>query len=498
MPFTTGTARTPSELLNAINTHLIANGWTRIRGETDMNCASPKAARYWRMLAYEIQTTTNDFPGIQRFDLRTTVGGASAVVSGAGYSVSSLGTGTPSGLAAGGAVVRSADIDDGAWWVRHDFGSPVTIREVVIQADSTVGNTPRDFLIQWSNDGETWTTMIERTGEVWTASQTKTFSFPDGTLFSGHVASNAPRRSGHAEDLATLTVFGTASSGRELSEDYWIWQGPGYDAARRVYIHARGFCRQAVGSHYIEWDFSTDYNAAIRNWYGQAGSSLVSRTHMMDSGTVTYWLYSNSKRIVLITRSGAQDYTSSYVGFMSAFATPDQYPFPLLISTSVPDESTYTASSANARISSCADPGINCSVCRLWDGTLVAPGNRPDASASSNLYLETPATAWVWPYHTGAAARGDWPFGWIGDSVDYNNHFLDRLIPTNQNSLPLFPCVVQASNFGNIGALDGVFAIPGGGVLTATQLITIAGVNYRIFPNRTRRDGVNWMAIRED
>lgn len=497
MPFATGTARTPSELLNAINTHLTANGWTRIRGETDMNCAAPKAARYWRLLAYEIQTTTNDFPGVQRFDLRTTIGGASAVVSGAGYSVSSLGTGNPATLASGG-VVRAADIDDGAWWVRHDFGSPVTIREVVIQADTTVGNTPRDFLIQWSNDGETWTTMIERTGEVWTASQTKTFSWTDGSLFSGHVASNAPRRSGHAEELNLLLQFSPTSAGRELSEDYWIWQGPGYDAARRVYVHARGFCRQSSATHVIEWDFSIGYNAAIRGWGLQEGSTGLTRSHLMDSGTVTYWIYSNSKRFILVTRSGAQDYTSSYVGFMSAFATPDQYPFPLLLSTTMMQFDGFTSGQTNARLSSCADPGLNSASARLWDGTIVTPNNRPDASASSNLYLQVPSTAWIWPYHTGSAARGDWPLGTIGDNVDYNAHMFDRIVPTAQNALPLFPCVVQSSQYGNIGVLDGVFAIPGGGVLTPTQLLTIGGVNYRVFPNRTRRDGVNWMAIRED
>ncbi|UXO93748.1 distal tail protein [Pseudanabaena phage Pan1] len=497
MPFTTGTARTPSELLNAINTHLVANGWTRIRGETDMNCAAPKAARYWRLLAYEIVTTTNDFPGVQRFDLRTTIGGASAVVSGAGYSVSSLGTGNPANLATGG-VVRAADIDDAAWWVRHDFGSPVTIREVVIQADSTVGNTPRDFLIQWSNDGETWTTMFERTGETWTASQTRTYSWADGTRYSGHVADNAPRRSGNAEDILQNLQFGTTSPGRELGEDYWIWQGPGYDASRRVYIHARGFCRATSSTHAISWDFSIGYDAAIRLWNSQVGNTSLSRTHLMDSGTVTYWLYSNSKRIVLVTRSGTQDYTSSYVGFMSAFGTPDQYPFPLMISTTSVDQTTYVSGSSNSRLSSCADPGRNGTVVRLWDGTLIYPDNRPDNSATSNLYLQTPSSGWVWPYHTGSAARGDWPLSQIGDYVDYAGHFLDRMIPTAQGTLPLFPCVVQSADYGNIGVLDGVFAVPGGGVLTPLQVLTIGGVNYRVFPNRTRRDGVNWMAIRED
>ena len=216
----------------------------------------------------------------------------------------------------------------------------------------------------------------------------------------------------------------------------------------------------------------------------------------MDSGTITYWIYCNSKRLILITRSGAQDYTSTYVGFMSAFGTPDQYPFPLVIASSSPAETTFIMGNSNNQISSCADPGLSCGLARLWDGTILPFGNRPP-SAAQNLYAETPP-AWIWPYHTGSASFNSWPFATIGDSNSYNGHMFDRLIPNAQGELPLFPCSLQSGDYSNIGVLDGVFAIPSGGTLTPTQLITIGADDYRIFPNRTRRDGVNWMAIRED
>ncbi len=497
MPFTTGTARTPSELLNAVSTHLVANGWTKLRGETDMNCASPKAARYWRLLSWDVGTSSIDFHGLQLFNMRTVAAGANVATVGANFSSSSVGTGPLSNLVAGG-LVRSADIDDATWWVKYDFGAPVTVREFYLRGDSTLANSPKNFAFQWSNDDRVWTTYQEYSGITWTASEFKTFTIADGTLASRHVASNAPRRSGRNENFPS-DIDWSASEFRDFSEDYWLWQGPGYDAARRVFIHARSQCRPSASSHAIEWDFSIAHDAAILPFLGQSGSSLVYRSHLMDSNTITYWLYSNSKRFILITRSGAQDYTSSYCGFMSPFAQPDDYPFPLLISTTMPDPNTYSSGTVNARLSMCADPGLNAAVMRLWDGTLNNIGNRPD-DPGSNRYLQTPTTAWVWPYHVGVANRPTAPReGWVGDYFDYDSaHAFDYFRATQQNDLPLIPCMVQQWPYGNIGVMDGVFAIPSGGLLTPTQLITIGAVNYRVFPNRTRREPVSWMAIRED
>lgn len=497
MPFTTGTARTPSELLNALNTHLVANGWTKLRGETDMACASPKAARYWRILVWESVTTTNDFRGLQLFNMRTTPSGANQATNGANFSSSSVGTGTASLMAAGG-LLRSATINDRAWWVQYDFGVPTTIREFYVRGDSTAGNSPRDFAFQWSNDGITWTTLIEYHAQSWVASEYKTFTVADGYLDGRHVAATAPRRSGNAEDFMIDQNWATSDS-RDFSEDVWAWQGPGYDAARRVYIYARSYCRPSSSTHVIEWDFSIGYDAGNLIWGAQNGVSGVQRSHLMNSETVTYWIYSNSKRFILVTRSGAQDYTSSYVGFMSAFSQPNDYPFPLLISATMPDRISYISGDVNARLSSMADPGLDATVCRLWDGTLIYPGNRP-SNGASNLYLANPATSWIWPYHFGASQIFvPWPSVIGSDTNDYSpGHIFDFIQATEQGELPLIPCTVQHDPYGNIGVMDGVFAIPSGGLLTPTQIIVIGLQNYRVFPNRTRREPIGWFCVRED
>lgn len=497
MPFTSGTSETPSTLLNAMNAHLVANGWTKLRGESDMNVAGPKAARYWRVLVFELQVTGNQSVGVQLLHFKTVIAGANVATVAANWVLSSLAVGTTALLVSGG-LVRSAVIFDRAWSATYDFGVATTIREMTMRADTTVGNTPRDFLVQWSNDNKTWTTINRRNALVWTASETKSFSWADGVTDATHASATGPRRTGRGEDFGTLTTIPFTDTFCDLSDDVWIWQGPGYDAARRVYIHARGHTRNTLGTYVIEWGVSIGYNASALNWSDHPGFSTVQRSHLFQNTTVNYWFYSNSKRIILITRSGAQDYMSSYVGFLSAFGTPDQYPFPLAIFTTTSTKEAFVFGDTDNRLSSCVDPGLAAAVVRLWDGTEIYPSNR-DPNVATNLFSRFPATSWVWPIHPGSVGRPLNPAGWAGDWNDYvGAHFFDNFVATRQSHLPLFPCIVQHDPFGNVGALDGLFALPSGGILSPTSILTIAGQNYRIFANRTRRNGVNFFAVRED
>lgn len=499
MPFATGTAATPSVLLNAINTHLIANSWTNLRGETDMACASPKTARYWRLMVWETETTTDDFRELKHFGLRTAVGGANVATTGANMAVSSINTGLASDLVTtGGTAIVSANITDQAWWCTYDFGVGTIVREIVLEV-GTDGRAPRDFAVQWSNDNITWTTMFQQAAQAWIDNETLIFTFDDLFLFADHQSGTEPRRAGNAEDMTSL-VSTITTPGRHFSEDVWTWQGPGYDAARRVYIHARAYYDLAASTHGIEWDFSVEADPLKVIWNENEGSTQLGITHLMDSGTVTYWIYSNSKRIVLITLSGSQDYTSSYVGFTSAFATPQDFPFPLYVGSTSPDVSAHNSAESNARLSSIQDPGLECGMVRLWDGTLKFVENRPvDASAERYLISTPTRETWMWPMYFGSTGRGNWPAAHGSDWADgVPAHMFQYIVPTQQNHLPLFPATIMNDPYGNVGVLDGVFSIPGGSALSPEQIITISGQDYKVFPNRTRRLDTAWFCVRED
>lgn len=484
MPNASGTANTASQVLQAINTLVTANGWTKLRGETDNACASPKSARYWRMLWIETESPNLDYRELNAIEFRTTLGGAA--ISGT-WSTPGTATGSPPGY------FRSSDIDDFVYWVKLDAGSPTIVREVSIQCQ-TDGEAPRDFYIQWSNDDLTWTTMFKVEGEAWIDNETKIYQFDDGYLHPGHDTGTDARRVGFDVRTDNGSVYSMSNAFSEWGDDRFIWQAPGYDADRRVYIQAQGHSNLIDSTNSIRFVTSPEYDGALPGFFDQVGGPAGSEVILIfDINPVDYWIYMNNTRLIVVIKSGADDYTSAYVGFLGAFADPDNYPHPLFMSATSYQFDAFNV--VNNRLSSMADPGFDSAYIRLWDNTWYSVWNR-QSQIINNIYDEDRDFT-VWPYHCGGAGRGDWPFVWIGDHVDFDNHFLNQQDPTDQGDYPLYPAIVQHRSYGNIGALQGVYVIPGA-LVTPEQVLTIDAVDYRVFPNRNRRNGCNWFCVRED
>jgi hypothetical protein len=483
MPNATGTANTPSELLAAINTLVTANGWTKLRGETDMNCASPKAARYWRLLWIENEDTANDFRELNSIEFRTTLGGAAIAGT---WTARSVVTGAPP------AYFRSADIDDQIFWVKLDAGSATIVREAVIQCQ-TDNEAPRDFMIQWSNDDLTWTTMYRTNNLGWIDNETKIFQFDDGYIDPIHTSGTEARRIGFDVRSDFDTVRSFTDPYAEWCDDRFIWQAPGYDANRRIYIQAQGHSNLSSSSNYIRFTLSPEYDGNVPGFHNQIGGTSQDVLLIFDINPIEYWIYMNSTRLIVIVKNGADDYTSAYIGFLGAFADPDNFPHPLFMSATSYQFDAYNVT--DNRLSSMCDPGDNAAWMRLWDNNWYELSNR-NSSGLTNVYKEFPVS-YVWPYHIGGTDRGNWPFTFIGDYVDFDNHFLNQQDPTAQGDYPLYPAIAVHREFGNIGAMQGVYVIPGG-VVVPEQVVTISAVNYRAFPNRDRRDGCNWFLVRED
>lgn len=486
MPFISGTAKTPSALLVAMNSHLTANGWVKIQGNEDLRTDSPIDARYWRVLWNETENTGSDFRELRNLEFRETLGGVNQATVVANLTSNVAPQSGSWGDVLGSDVVRiSPNINDDPFWLEYDFGSPQTVREIVLKAD-TDDYAPRDISIQFSTNGLTWTTMFKQTGLSWVDQETKTFQFDDGFRYIEHADLNQPRKSG--SDIDT----GQAS---ERSNDVFIWQGPGYDAARRVYVAAEGLVDPQNSTHWIRFYSFIGYEAGLHPSQ-QEGVQDQDCYLIMDQNEVSFWFYSNSIRMVLVTLSGVSDYTSAYAGFMAAFGLPDNFPQPLFVGATA--NSAEVSVSSRPDLSTFCDPGTQNASWRDWNGDWNSVNNR-DTEVVNDNYELVPANSWTFPWHSGQIGTSDpFPFGFAGNNGEDGNHWLDRIVPGPGGELPLYPVVVMNDPYGAVGALDGVFAIPGGNVIAPQQIITIGGQDYRVFPNRDRRQGHHWFVIRED
>jgi hypothetical protein len=335
--------------------------------------------------------------------------------------------------------------------------------------------------------------MFRASGQTWSNSQSRVYQFDDGYLDSLHTNGTQARRIGFDVRSDFSSVYSFASTYSDWCDDRFIWQAPGYDANRRIYIEARGHSSLESSSNYIQFTLSPEYNSGTPGFGDQLGGYSSDTFLIFDINPVEYWIYMNSTRLIIIVKSGADDYTSAYIGFLGAFADPDNYPHPLFMSATSFQFDAYNVS--DNRLSSMADPGDQAGVVRLWNNSWYFVENR-NSSGITNLYKNSPVT-YTWPYHVGGAGRGNWPFQFVGDWVDFDNHWLNQQDPTDQGDFPLYPVIVINREFGNIGALQGVYVIPGQ-VVVPEQVITINAINYRAFPNRDRRDGCNWFLVRED
>lgn len=132
---------------------------------------------YWRI---NVTATSSSHVTVAELVMRSTVGGADLCVGGTG-----------SASAASNPVANAFDKNNNtAWgafdnpvqWLRYQFPSTVAVSVVEITAENGgvagVSASPRDFTIQFSDDGSTWTTAATITGQTgWTAGQKRTFTF---------------------------------------------------------------------------------------------------------------------------------------------------------------------------------------------------------------------------------------------------------------------------------------------------------------------------------
>lgn len=502
MAFANGTFQTPTQLLSAINALLVANGWTKLRGVEPANVQSPVAARFWRVISYDRGNTSTN--GIRNLQFRGTPGGPNLATDPNKFTANGTSaTGRTNILTDNGTTTFNMGSGNYTGWVMtYEFDTPTVIREILYRGSATVNQSPLNVIVTHSNDGVTWDTMFIANGLSWTASETKLFTFPDGYLNPIHPGPMIPSRAGRVEDTYTLN-YRNDVSGADLSNDVWTWEGPGYDASRRVYISLRGHNHiSRVGAN-IELIFHTGFDPAFSNPYDMPGTPIEVASIPLSAGESEYWIYANNHRLVIVVRGGAGDYSSGYVGFMGAFTPPEYYPFPLIAVGSAPSWLFTGNSPANNRLSSIVDPGDGCGHLALWTGVTYPCGNRESSTLTDGIQNNVSGSrAWCWPCYTGGTmgtiGNPVWPTNaGTGGSHRGYQRVIDYIVPTEQMELPLFPCIVQYSTYGNLGTLTDVFVIPSGGFLGPEQVITLGGDNYRVFANRLRRGNGDFFAIRE-
>lgn len=486
MPTTTGTCLTANEFLDDLMVYAQFQGWTLSRGAVALSDSGvfPFTSRYIRLdfsNSLFNESTTNEIGQSMRvasIGLRATVGGANLSLSPSNLTSSGANDGFPASnvLDGLGTTYWGCEPDNLAT-LTYDFGSAQTIREITLTSHTDGQYMPRSLSIYRSDDGINWGLVYSiPTVLSWAASTTGSFDLPvDGIIHDSSTVSGGVRR----------------------PVEYWL-EGPGYDVARRVHLGFRSFYDFTTNNGGFDLIASTSFNSALE-WEEQENTpASLPRAQMFSGGEeCTYWIYINSTRIIAVLKTASGDYMSFYAGFLAAYGNPDQYPFPLYLGASTSVSANLRWDEVNPANGCFFDPGsLGGQVMDplgLWSGV----GNQ-SGTAGSVLDPLTSSDNFIYPWYTGSAISSYVSRSPSGSTAGSgSSHWLGNMLATVQGDLPAFDATLYNKTYGALGTLQGVTGLPGGGVLSPETTLTVGLSTYRIFPNRTRRLGNNWIAIKE-
>lgn len=141
-------------------------------------------ALYWRIYI-TLNNGHGTYTSIAEIEMRGTVGGPNLATGGTPSAASILG-GAPASNAFDGnpaTIWATAAGQRYPTWIRYQFPSPVAIRQIMLQSRSgaEVNQNPRDFTVEYSDDGASWTAIASFTNVTgWASSEIRTFLVQGG------------------------------------------------------------------------------------------------------------------------------------------------------------------------------------------------------------------------------------------------------------------------------------------------------------------------------
>lgn len=292
---------------------------------------------------------------------------------------------------------------------------------------------------------------------------------------------------GHAEDNGWTVVYTTG--GAAPRTDLAYFQGPGFGAGYECYFAMRTY-EDALNNHYcIETRGYTSYDPS-QNWDTQPGRSPNVVYARLWDAPMDYWLAISDRRILLMAKC-SNTYHSIYAGFFNPFATPVEYPYPFYLASDAGSVGPFGNTGHDVRAP--AFPGRGGAYLREAGGSWRA----------IRVYDES--GSWDWQSGNGLGVYTIWPYFTVDPTTTtpaFSHPPGARVepLPGFPDSMFMVNCYIcgLANEAGVLGVLEGLYWVPGN-TLSAEQLLTVGGEDYRVFIaiSRSIESPSQFYAVRE-
>ncbi|MEI2428695.1 discoidin domain-containing protein [Lysobacter yananisis] len=337
--------------------------------------------------------------------------------------------------------------------IRVEMGQPTEVRAVAIWSGGATSTAPKDFALEWSDDGSSWNVAQAWTGQSWTSTyQRRDYVTAAAPGAHRYWRVNITAGQTTTVTLSELRLFADAGMKWDVSSRFeFAWEAPGLDGGKRIFV-----------AGYINTNVTTDYFNLVwrgfRFWFDPEQSVLDVPAHSGDKALllsrtpIAYWFVANGGRVMIVCRVSSF-YQLAYIGFGLPFEIIDEehHPFPYLIGAPWPGNNARWDTSSLARYRNPWDPGAgtsgsgyNSGLAAIFpDGQFVQVANRSDSSGNEGQAAG--ADARVWPYTLNSNYQPD---NW-GDNIDQSKSQLALVI------------IKTTTPYHEWGSFDGLYWITG-------------------------------------
>lgn len=271
-----------------------------------------------------------------------------------------------------------------------------------------------------------------------------------------------------------------ASSAGDASRSV-VWQAPGASGDDKIYIGAYTLSMTAGNIYNLCFCGGSMFSAAGVVYDDMhSGFINISKDVVLfaDRRSFRYWFFASGRRVIVVTGVNTV-YSSAYCGFMLPVVTPPEYPCPLVIAGS--------ASATTLRYSDTSDE----------NSSIVDP-------RSKNFWLMYPDQGWRDIYGRRTSyGIGDYDKRYLtpNGAMRYMNNVLQTLTSLQASPggiYPLFPVEIRSleeSGINFLGALDGVFWLPGMGRASEDTISSSDSHQYIVFQGGFRITPVDYFAV---
>jgi hypothetical protein len=252
-------------------------------------------------------------------------------------------------------------------------------------------------------------------------------------------------------------------------------QGPGLSATDEVFVLVKTYFD--AGADYYNWQLNgADAYSDSADYESQLNLSANAYVPLWNSA-IPYWFVANGRRFIVVAKISTT-YQSCYAGLVLPFATPLEYPYPLLIGGS--------ASNATDR----------------WSGATNTSTHFVDPAAATYLrHVDAAYNAYNNIRSGINAAASDYtthPYG--GYDSNYASSFWALLHNDPSGAYPLWPITLQDTNIysatkGVIAILDGCYALSGFSN-AAENIVQVDGVDHLVVQNVFRTGISDYWALK--